>query len=109
METIAINSKEAILKSIKEAVLQIEPEAKVILFGSRARGDEHEESDWDVMILTPYEVDLKGEQRFIHSLFDVELAYEQAISAVVFSKRDWEGRHRVTPLYQNIQQEGVTL
>ena len=65
METIATNSKDAILKSIKEAVLQVEQEAKVILFGSRARGDAREESDWDVLIIAPNEVDLKEEKKLV--------------------------------------------
>lgn len=30
---------------------EIDPHAKAILFGSRARGTEHEGSDWDVLIL----------------------------------------------------------
>jgi len=48
---------EEVLKQIKAAVLEaaerhgVEVE-KVILFGSRARGDCREESDWDVLVVT---------------------------------------------------------
>jgi predicted nucleotidyltransferase len=37
-----------ILKEIKKTVLNVDSEAEVVLFGSRARGDFHDESDWDV-------------------------------------------------------------
>lgn len=76
---------------------------------ARARGDAREESDWDILILTPKAVNLKVEQAFRHKLFELELEYGQAISTFVYSKADWNGRHRVTPLYHNIEEEGIVI
>lgn len=109
MEAIEVNLQDEVLKSIKAAVLEIEPEAKVILFGSRARGDVHGESDWDVLILVPYDVNFKVEQKFRHRLFYIELDIEQVISTFVFSEQDWETRHRITPFYENVKSEGIEL
>ena len=39
-----------ILQLIKSSITEVIPGAKVILFGSRARGDSHKESDWDFLI-----------------------------------------------------------
>lgn len=36
---------------VKEEILKIDPTARVILYGSRSRGDEEEYSDWDFLIL----------------------------------------------------------
>ncbi|HEY6976714.1 MAG TPA: nucleotidyltransferase domain-containing protein [Chitinophagaceae bacterium] len=47
-----MKNHDGILRSIKSAILKIVPDASIILFGSRARGDWHEESDWDILILT---------------------------------------------------------
>ena len=33
------------------------PGAKVILFGSRARGDHHQNSDWDILVITKEKID----------------------------------------------------
>ncbi len=104
-----MTDKKRILKEIKNSVHEVEPKSEVILFGSRATGKEREDSDWDILILTPYPVDLKAEQKFRHKLFEVELDYGQAISTFVHSKSDWENKYRVTPLYQNIKKEGVTI
>ncbi len=109
METTVEHSNDTILESIKKAVLEVEPEAKVMLFGSRARGDYREDSDWDVLIVVPNDVGIKGEEKFIHRLFEVELKFEQAISAFIFARKEWEGRQTITPFYQNIQQEGIAL
>lgn len=87
----------------------IEPEATIILFGSRARNEERIDSDWDLLILIPGEASLKKEQEFRHALFHLELEYGQAFSTFVYAKKDWEGTYQITPLYQNIQKEGVYL
>ncbi len=65
----------AIRGKVKELVKATDPEAEVFLFGSRARGDAREDSDWDILILTPKAVTLKVEQEFRPNLFEVELEY----------------------------------
>ena len=46
-----------LLERVKHAVHEVEPEADIVLYGSRARGDAHAESDWDFLILLDGEVD----------------------------------------------------
>lgn len=96
-------------EKIKEYVKRLDPEAEVILFGSRARGEAHEDSDWDMLILTERPATLQVEQAFRHKLFELELEFGQSISVFVYSKSDWNGKHRSTPLYHNIQAEGILL
>ena len=61
-------TREEILAAIKERVLSIVPDAKVMLFGSRARGDWHEESDWDILVLTEQEVTDELDDKVYESL-----------------------------------------
>lgn len=94
-----MKKKSEILDKIKETVRKIEPHAEIILFGSRARGDERKDSDWDLLILVPGSVDLKKEQKFRHALFMLEVQYGQAISTFAYSKGDWEKQYTMTALY----------
>ena len=98
-----------IRQTIKQKIQEIEPNAEIILFGSRARGEANVDSDWDILILVSGEVSLKREQLFRHQLFEVELMFGQAISTFVYSKERWNKQHFVTPLYQNIKQEGIAI
>jgi len=104
-----LKERKEILLQIKKSVKEIEPKSEIILYGSRARGDERQDSDWDLLILVPYPAGIKEEQKFRHKLFDVELKFGQAISTLVKYKNEWESKFTFTPLYQNIAQEGITL
>lgn len=101
--------KNGIITLIKKNIRVIDPTAEIILFGSRARGDEGKESDWDILILTDYPVTFKVEQKFRHHLFELELEVGQAFSTFVYAKADWNHKHAVTPFYQNVLKEGVWL
>ena len=91
-------------------VKQKDPDAEIILFGSRARAQATNNSDWDILILlNKNEVTRKQEKEFRDELYTVELETGEPISTFVFSKSDWEGRHKYTPLYQNIKRDGIHL
>ena len=93
---------------IRHSVSLIDPNAEVILYGSRARGDERTDSDWDILILTDYSVNLQTERIFRDKLYDLELETGEPFSVFAYSKDDWQTKQRITPFYQ-IVQEGIVL
>lgn len=101
--------KAKILALIKEYIRSVDPMAEVLLYGSRARGDERADSDWDILILTDYEVDLTMEQVFRYKLYDLELETGESFSVFAFSKKDWISRQHITPFYHNVTHEGIRL
>ncbi|MFP4289458.1 MAG: nucleotidyltransferase domain-containing protein [Bacteroidales bacterium] len=104
-----IKNKKDVIELIKNHVKEIDPLAEVILYGSRARGEERSDSDWDILILTGYSVSLDKEKEFRHHLFDLELMIEEPFSIIVYSKKDWEEKMKITPFYDNVISEGIRL
>ncbi len=105
-----IESRQNIIALIKKKVRKKDSAANIILFGSHAREDATKDSDWDILILLDRPtVDKLTEKEFRDELFEVELQTDQPISTFVFSKSEWETKHFITPLYQNIKQEGIQL
>lgn len=98
-----------IVNLIKRNISEIDPDAQIILYGSRARGDEHKDSDWDLLILTNYPVDLIKEREFRNHLYDLELETGEPFSVFAYSKSEWETRQKITPFYQNVSKEGIRL
>lgn len=100
-----------LLRRIKSTILAIEPEAEIYLFGSRARGEATEESDWDVLVLLKGEVLYYRKKTIWRSLYDIELASAITITAAVQSYTEWlsNGLVQATPFYQNVRHDAVIL
>jgi len=94
---------------IKQVVARIDSKAEIILYGSRARGNERPDSDWDVLILTKYPVDIIKERQFRNALYDLELETGEPFSVFVYSKNDWNTRQNITPFHTNVTREGISL
>ncbi len=85
-----MNSSISIPERVKQAVQSIVPDATVILFGSRARGDFHAESDWDFLVLTEQPVNWEVEKSIRNQIFYVELEVAQPISTIIENKAKWK-------------------
>jgi predicted nucleotidyltransferase len=94
---------------IRTEINRIDPKAKVVLFGSRARGDAKKDSDWDLLILIDSQNIREKEDLFRDKIYDLELETGEIISMFVYNNKDWTSRHKITPLYKSIKKEGVVL
>ena len=102
--------EESILKRIKSIILEKEPEARIILYGSRARGNPHPESDWDLIILLNKEIITPNEEKKItYSLYDFGLETGEVFSAMIYSEKEWNTKYKVTPFYTNVMEEGILI
>ncbi len=100
-----------IRSTIKQVILEIESEAEIFLFGSRARGDHEPDSDWDILVLLPYDFNYTIEQKIIDALFDVELNERTVITPFVKSKEKWDNDKLLHAghFYKNVKKESVLL
>lgn len=98
-----------ISRLIRQNINSVDPEAEVILYGSRARGDERSDSDWDILVLTNYIGDIETERKFRNKLYDLELETGESFSLFVYSRDNWQSKQRLTPFYENVIQEGVRI
>ena len=102
--------KNQILQRIKDSMKTTAPGAILILYGSYARGDNRTDSDIDLLVLVDQDkVTYDDEKRIKYPLYHIEYDTGIIISPLVFSKKVWETRHRITPFYQNVTKEGVVL
>ena len=102
--------RDTLLKQVKESVLEVEPTAEVILYGSRARGDSVAESDWDFLVLVDGPADDKRIDGIRHRIYEVEWESGQVLSSIVRSRDEWDKRPlNTTPFHRNVEHEGVVL
>ena len=99
-----------VIQGMKKVASQVLPKgARAILFGSRARGDAHQDSDWDILILI-HGARATGEDfdRFAYPFVDYGWSIGEHINPLIYSYSDWD-KQSITPFYKNVQAEGVTL
>lgn len=99
---------ELFLQEVKRYVHEIDPQAEVWLFGSRARGDAREDSDWDFLVLTEQPATWTFKSRLRDHLYDVGFQTNHIISTVIQSKKEIPFL-MITELYQNVMDEGKRI
>lgn len=91
------------------AASSVPQDGEVILYGSRARGDAHSSSDWDLLILVNKE---RLEQADYDSisypfvLLGCDLGEE--INPILYTKKEWES-YKITPFYENVTRDGIKI
>ncbi len=80
-----------------------------MLFGSRARGDAHPESDIDVLaILSDPDAEALSDARGL--AFDIWLAYGVLMSIRAMSQQGWQAlAARQSLFYRNLVRDGISL
>ena len=104
-----MTATQIILNQVKQQVQLIDTDARLILFGSRARNEEKTFSDWDFLILTNKKVNLALKNQFTNQLIGLEQENQAAFSTIVRNQEDWNTKYKVTDLYRNIIKEGIEI
>ena len=99
---------DAYLRKAVETIIQHYRPIEIYLFGSKARGDDGPNSDYDLLVVVRGKVPREKRNRF-HDL-RWKLGLTQAIDVVIFSKEGFESRLEVkTSLPSTVVGEGKLL
>jgi predicted nucleotidyltransferase len=103
-------NREELLEEVKRAVCESEPDAEVILYGSRARKDSDAQSDWDFLILLDGPVDDERIDRIRHRIYEIEWESDEVLCSVIRSRKEWNSPLcKSMPFYQNVESDGIVL
>ncbi|MDM8536111.1 nucleotidyltransferase domain-containing protein [Desulfobacterales bacterium HSG17] len=103
-------NKKKLLSEIKSEINRDYPLAKVIFFGSRARGSGEIFSDWDILILIEEGLSEKQKIAIHNRLYEMELKTGEIINAIIHTKEEWNNPlMQITPFYENVTREGISL
>lgn len=105
-----INNSSDALPFIRETVSRFIPNSKVVLFGSRARNENCNDSDYDFLIITPDTLDIR-KKRALKSCLRKELARKKIPADILIQsedevndKKDIDGH-----ILKQVLREGVAL
>jgi predicted nucleotidyltransferase len=102
--------RDELIEQVKHAIHEVEPEAEIILYGSRSRGEALPESDWDFLILVDGPVDDKRIDNTRHRLYEIEWESGEVISSIIRNRDEWNsGLYKTMPFHQRVQEDGMRL
>lgn len=102
--------KENILKAITDVANNNIPKgAKVILFGSQARGDAHEDSDWDVLVLVDKNRVLPSDHDlYSYPFWELGWKIDAMIHPTIYTVKDWN--NNTNPVFrENVERDGIVV
>jgi len=86
------------------------PDSEIFLYGSRARGNAKISSDWDLLILlNTKSISFALETKIMDEFYELELETGEIFSPLIYSKKDWTNNYSYSPLYENIQKQGIQI
>jgi len=98
-----------VIKSIKHVAHTTLPsKSSLLLYGSQARGDAHEGSDWDLLILLD-KTKLDADDYDLTYPFR-QLGWEigEEINPHIYTKKQWGG-WTFLPFYKNVERDKIVL
>jgi predicted nucleotidyltransferase len=96
-----------IFKEIQTLKRQILPDERVILFGSQARGDAREDSDWDLLVLLKNAEEKKEYEDKIFDFVMMGWEYGTYLSIKIYSENEWKSHPSL--FRYNVEQEGIEI
>lgn len=97
-----------LIQAVKDIVLRFDPNAQVILYGSRARGDAQPDSDWDFLVLLDREKTQEIDRDIHSGLLALELEVGKVLSVIIRTKTQWDTPlMRATPFHRFVTAEGI--
>ena len=101
--------EDLVIKAVKQRLYEIlgDRAQKIILFGSRSRGDAEEDSDYDVLLLVDKRT-REMENQVDDIAYEMLDSYGAVVVIFVFEIETFE-RETQEPLFCNIRREGVIL
>ena len=80
---------------------------KIILFGSHARGDYKDSSDYDILVVVDKK-DKSSQEIILDACVEIMDKYYELIGCIVCDEKEWEMKKRF-PIGLNILKEGIEL
>ena len=103
-------NEQKMIHAFRETAQEVMPEGgQVWLYGSHARGDAHQESDWDLLILlNKSSITSKDEDDIAYPFVVAGWKNDMAVSPQLYTFEEWAARS-FTPYHKNVEHDKMLI
>jgi predicted nucleotidyltransferase len=99
----------SVINSIKAVAVKTLPSnSTLLLYGSRARGDNRPDSDWDLLILLDKPKLASADYDIAYAFRELGWDIGEEINPHVYTKKQWE-EWTFLPYYKNVERDKMVL
>lgn len=105
------HTEDLVIRKFIKGIKGVQEKIKAIyLFGSRARGDERPDSDYDLLLVVRENFSLSDKDRFYDSVMDTLLETGRLVSLKIRKEKEFQRLCKLrTPFMQNVLKEGIKI
>ena len=101
--------REHVIKDIQQVASRVLPKGSTLyLYGSRARGDYHEESDWDLLILLDKQSLEAADYGVAYPFRELGWEIGEDLNPSLYTKKQWESWSYL-PYHKNVEHDKIVL
>jgi predicted nucleotidyltransferase len=82
--------------------------SKLLLYGSRARGDNRDDSDWDLLLLLNRDHHSDDFDKISYPLMELGFDLGQYFSVHTYTQQEWDNMSFL-PFYKNVERDKIVL
>ena len=82
--------------------------SSLYLYGSRARGDYHDYSDWDLLILLDKDIIEQSDYDYVYQLNKAGAVIDEVFIPLIYTKAQWEER-KGSDFYRNVENDKIII
>ena len=98
-----------LLSEVAASIKSVHPDSTVILFGSYARGEQHEDSDLDLCVLVP-ELKYRRADMALDAVCSIRRGFPLPVDLLLYTHDEFEEKARKKFLVQHdIKKDGVVI
>ncbi|MBQ8520349.1 MAG: nucleotidyltransferase domain-containing protein [Bacteroides sp.] len=105
-----MNRHSQVIEQIRNVAHQSMPQGgRVFLYGSRARGEAHSDSDWDLLLILDKEnLDQSDYDNVVYPFTSLGWDLGEMIIPVIYTAKEWAA-NSFTSFFKNVEQESIAI
>ena len=103
-----MEQQEVISKIKNVAMKTLPPRSSLFLYGSRARGDAHANSDWDLLILLDKQSLEAADYEVAYPFRELGWEIGEDLNPSLYTKKQWSS-WSFLPYYKNVERDKIVL